>query len=215
MIKLGMRFVSNAMNDEGNVSDFTGACFEDPVTAIIEMLKTIEWADEGTDPLQWAIRRRDGLNAKIANLLLEAGSPVDGQSLYLAERYAPDLFFLIPDPKMTCVRDVRALDLALLDAARWERADHISRLLKLGASAETVDYFYGYRGWTALHHICWNSDVKSYKVIFPEYYYIDVHRVTNDNDTSLALLENSEKAAQRKAEAELIRKDLLERMAKP
>lgn len=207
-----MRFVSNAMNDEATVSDFTGVCFEDSVAEIEVLVKNVNWAEEKTEPLHWAIRRQDGFGPQIVKLLLNAGSPVDGQSLYLAGRYAPDLFPIIPDFKISCIRDVRALDSALLDAARSERADHLSRLLKLGASLEAVDYFYQKRGWTILHHVCWNCDVKSYQVLFPEFYYIDVHRVTNEFETAFSLLEKSKKLNLRQEDAEIIRKDLLERM---
>lgn len=200
------------MGDECEVSDLTACCFEESLEKISSFLKGVDWKTERSVPLHWAIKRRTEDRAQVVALLLDAGSPVDGQSLYLCERFDPSLLDLLPDPKTNSVEDKKSIEWALLDAARCQRSVHLERFLNLGASPDAKDYFHGFEGWTALHHICNNCDLDSFKIIFQKLTLDQAYLLNDKGSSPLALLEDSGQEKQKKFEYGEIRRDLIQRL---
>ncbi len=194
------------MADEREVSDFTAMCFEDETNVALNAIPHVDWKIEGTDPLHWAIKGFRPDRRQLITELIRAGSPVDGRALYLAGRFHPVLLNDLPDPNFISPDNARAIDFALLDAARTGRSDDILRFLRLGANPETADYFHQNRGWNSLHLVCDKCDWWSFQSLFTVFF--DIHRLTNDGRTALEILSASKERNINSENATKIREQL-------
>ena len=184
------KFVSFSMSDEREVTDFTALCYEGEVETVLSSLTSVDWKLEGVDPLHWAIKGYRPERMPIIEELLKSGSPIDGQALYLAGRFHPELLGRLPDPNVFAPGNAHAIDAALLDAARTGRAADILRFIKLGANPETGDYFHGNEGWNSLHLVCHRCDLPAFEALFAKFF--NIHRLTNKGQTALMILAASE-----------------------
>jgi hypothetical protein len=111
--------------------------------------KPLDWNYEGTEALESAIR-----SGRFVEELIGANSPINGQVLYMLYRFEyKELFWRIFDKYAHTLTDETASSV-LLDGARANDTALIIRLLSLPHKipVNTTDYYYGFPGWTALHH---------------------------------------------------------------
>lgn len=205
------KFVAFSIGDEAEVSDFTALCFEGEVADVLNCLASVDWKAEGTRPLEWAIKGYRSDRKPIITSLIQSGSPVSGQALYLAGRFHPNLLSILPDPNLFERSNGRAIDSALLDASRSGRAADILRFIGLGANPEAGDYYHGKGGWNSLHLVCERCDWPAFQALMSVY--VDIHRLTNDGQTALMVL-NASAACQKNPHDALKIRDRLEGMAK-
>ena len=138
--------------------------------------------------------------------LINSGSPVVGQTLYVAGKFCPELLTDLLDPNLFLPSNAGAIDCALLDAARTGRATDITRFLKLVANPETGDYYHGRRGWNSLHLICEKADWDGFQALFAKHF--DIFRLTNDGQTALMIQSASEGAIKNPGNAAKIREQI-------
>jgi ankyrin repeat protein len=127
------------------------ACFFERNDVVLDAIKEgIDWSEETVHPLHAALYSD---SPALIEPLLVAGSPVDGQALYLAYRFGgTKTFLLVSDSKYPSTLDTKNMNLILLDAARGGDMLPVEYVLGHGAEVNAIDYWYGFEGWTALHH---------------------------------------------------------------
>lgn len=122
-----------------------------PEEITARLLEPIDWETESIHPLHAALL---ALRDDIALELLALGSPLDDHALYLAYRFGARKTFAHMAAKLpnnTKIRPEEA-DSLLLDIARAKDMDTLTKMIPLFPNIDATDYFYGFPGWTALHH---------------------------------------------------------------
>jgi len=114
----------------------------------------IDWGYEQTEALESAFR-----TGRFAESLITAGSPITPQVLYMAYHFGPRaVFWQLAHTHPEHIRSTPAESM-LLDAAREQDQSAVALVLTRGHdfNCDARDYYYGFPGWTALHHACHNS----------------------------------------------------------
>lgn len=112
----------------------------------------IDWSVESTTPIFSAL---DGKEYNIAKQLLTAGSPVDSE-VFSRSLGSPVFDELFANHALSSY-DSEALSSIMIrvcKAAHYDQSyyKYISWALEQGADIDTVDFLYGFPGWTGLHH---------------------------------------------------------------
>lgn len=171
--------------DEVATTPFGLACHEGKIEEVKKRIaQGIDWKEEGLHPLHGAVYAGD---PEITKLLLDAGSPVSSLAFYVAYRFsgAGKLFSLLRDSKYTDTLLEQQSSLILFDAARAKDLETMQFALEHKANVNATDYFYGFEGWTALHHMANDCNVQGMKLLME--HHAEVNLLNKEGRTPLFL----------------------------